>query len=62
LWGYSPRGFVEQADRWLGQTAVTPILLRIRSYRRSHILCRVQVTVGDQLAVPTDVQTTFNTV
>ena len=26
LWGYSPRRFVEQAYRWLCQTAVTPIL------------------------------------
>jgi hypothetical protein len=25
LWAYSARGFVEQADRWLGQTAVTPL-------------------------------------
>jgi len=26
LWGYSPRRFIEQAYRWLCQTAVTPIL------------------------------------
>ena len=47
LWGYSPRRFVEQAYRWLCQTAVTPILLRTRSYRLSHILRRITVAIGD---------------
>ena len=44
-WAYSARGFVEQSYRWLCQTAVTPIPCRIRSYRRPHILCRVQVAI-----------------
>ena len=62
LWGYSPRRFVEQADRWLGQTAVTPIHFWIRSYRRTHILSRVQIAVRNQLTIVADVQATFNTV
>jgi hypothetical protein len=62
LWGYLPRRFIEQADRWLGQTAVTPIHSGTRSYRRTHILGRVQVTISDQFAVLTDVQTTLNAV
>jgi hypothetical protein len=33
-----------------GQTAVLPIQVRVRRYRRTHVLSRVQVTTGNQVA------------
>jgi hypothetical protein len=51
LWGYSPRGLIEQAHRWLCHPAVipiSPIRGEIREYFLSDVLGSVHVSIGYQ--------------
>jgi len=63
LWGDLPRGFVEQAHRWLCHPAVipiSPVTDEIREYLLSDVLGSVHVGVGDHPALVADVQPTFD--